>query len=65
MDYKEDYRVFLDGFLTPELKEKYQIKSIEKTNVCWRGKGILAPFIVKKKGRDRALFIMPLMLLLF
>lgn len=44
MGYKEDYRAFLDGFLTPELKEKYQIKSIEKTNVCWRGKGIFAPF---------------------
>ena len=44
MDYSNDCRDFLDGFLTPALSEKYHIKSIKKTNVCFRGKGILAPY---------------------
>lgn len=40
---KKDYEVFLSGILTPALKEKYHIKSIEKANVCYKGNHILVP----------------------
>ena len=44
MDYSDDCRDFLDGFLTTAIREKYHIKSIKKANVCFGGKGILAPY---------------------
>lgn len=44
MNQRIDYSIFLNQLLTPAFKEKYHIKSIKKTNVCSRGKGILAPF---------------------
>ncbi len=44
MDYSDDCRDFLEGFLTTAIREKYHIKSIKKANVCFGGKGILAPY---------------------
>ncbi len=44
MNYRDGCIEFLNWFLTQEVMEEYHIKSAEKANVCYRGKGILAPF---------------------
>ena len=36
---------FIGRFFTADIIRKYHIKSVEKTNVCYKGKGLLVPFI--------------------
>ena len=47
MNYNDDVEIknFITHFLTEDIIEKFFIKSVEKTNVCYRGKGLLAPYI--------------------
>jgi hypothetical protein len=53
-DYREMDNEYLDGdeiknfihnFMSDEMFEKYPIKSVEKTNLCYNGKSVLVPYI--------------------
>ena len=40
-----EVRNFIKDFQTDDMMKKYHIKTIEKTNVCYRGKNLLVPHI--------------------